>query len=124
MKYLLLIPFFTFSQTLKDFTTKYNSEVHFYTAFSINEVSYQVQTIACPKWTPTKKILIGNGITLVAVFGKEIYDKHKAKPTGFSWNDAFIGCWSIPIYDIFRICLNDFKKRREYSFENKNLLVY
>ena len=122
MKYLLLIPFFTFGQ-LKDFTTKYNSEVHFYTAFSINEVSYQVQSFACPKWTPTKKVLIANGITLTAIFGKEIYDKHKKNPTGFSWNDALIGCWSIPVYDIFRICINDVKKQRDYSFRNRNLLV-
>jgi hypothetical protein len=121
MKILLLIPFFTFGQ---NFVTKYNAEVHFYSAFAVNEVSYQTLSLACPKWKPAKKILISNGITLLAVFGKEIYDVRKANPTGFSWPDAFVGTWSIPVYDIFRVCVNDFKKRREYSFENKRLIVY
>ena len=123
-KLIFLIPFFSFSQTLTEFTTKYNSEVHFYSAFAINDLSYHVQSWSCPKWSPTKKILVSNGITLVAIFGKEFYDTKKKKPTGFSWDDALIGCWSIPVYDIVRICINDHKKRNEYSFESKRLLVY
>jgi len=121
MKYLLIILFPFFFKAQLD---KIPSEVkHFYGAIIINEGTYQIQSFAYPKWTPTKKVLIANGITLTAIFGKEIYDKHKKNPTGFSWDDIFIGCWSIPVYDIVRICINDVKKRREYSFENKNLLV-
>ena len=118
---LILLTLNLTSQTLTDFTTKYNAEVHFYVPFAINDLSYHVQTWTCPKWSPAKKILVSNAITLTAVFSKEIYDKHKKRPTGFSWDDAFIGCWSIPVYDIFRICLNDFKKRDKYD---RNLLVY
>lgn len=119
-----MLTFWMRGQTFKEFSTKYNSEVHFYTAFAVNDVSYHIQTWAFPKWSPTKKILISNGITLTAIFSKELYDTRKKKPTCFSWDDALIGCWSIPIYDIVRICLNDFKKRNEYSFENKRLLLY
>lgn len=36
------------------------------------------------------------------ITGKEVYDIHKRKPTGFSKDDFFIGLWTW-IYTIVRI---------------------
>lgn len=105
------------------FTTKYNSEVHFYGAFLVNDIAYSAQGLAFPDWTPTKKLLISNAMTLATITAKEVYDVRKAKPTGWGWTDFFIGLWSMAIYTIFRICLNNFrevgliprKKKDKYS---------
>ena len=109
----ILLAFGMRAQSFKEFSTKYNAEVHFYTAFAVNEVSYQSLTLACPKWKPSRKILVSNAVTLSCIFAKELYDSRKAKPTGFSWDDVFVGTWSIPIYDIVRICANDFRKSKQ-----------
>lgn len=95
---------------------------HFYGSVMVNEASYQIQSWAFPKMKETPKVLISNGITLLAIFGKEWYDTKKKRPTGFSCDDIFVGSWAIPIYDIFNICRNDWKHRNDYSFKNKDLL--
>jgi hypothetical protein len=95
-------------QTFKDFSNNHNDVVHFYAAFSVNLTSYHSLSYACPKWKPAKKILVANLITLAAIFGKEFYDTKKPNKTGFSWDDAGIGCWSIPIYDAINICKRDY----------------
>jgi hypothetical protein len=38
--------------------------------------------------------------------------------------DIFMGSWGTIIYDIVRVCINDYKKKDEYSFESKRLIVY
>ena len=105
------------------FTSKYNSEVHFYGAFLVNDIAYSAQGLAFPDWTPTKKLVFSNAMTLATITAKEVYDVRKAKPTGFGWTDFFVGLWSMAIYTIFRICLNNFrevgliprKKKDKYS---------
>lgn len=119
MKYLLLIlPFLTFAQERKI----PDDVLHFYGSVAINETSYQINTWAFPKMKEHKKVLISNGITLTCIFAKELYDTKKKRPTGFSWDDIFVGSWAIPVYDIFNICRYDWKTRKDYSFANKHLL--
>ena len=123
MKYLLLIPCFTFGQiSWEKFNNTHNDAVHFWAAFSVNELTYQVQSFTCPKWKESRKLLISSGITLGVIFAKEVYDKHKKHPTGFSKDDILNGSWSIPVYLIFNICRNDWKKRNDYSLQNKYLV--
>jgi len=117
-KLIFLIPFFTFGQSFKEFSSKHNDAVHFYTAFGINEASYQIQSYAFPKWKPARKILVSNLVTLAAIFGKEFYDSHKANPTGVSKPDILNGIWSIPVYDIWNVC------RRDFLGHDVNKLVY
>jgi len=116
---LLILPFFTFAQR----SDNVNAALHFYGSAAINESTYQIQSYAFPKWKESRKILISNGITLACIFTKEVYDTKKKKPTGFSWDDIFVGCWSIPVYDIVNLCRYDWKKRHDYSFVNRDLLV-
>jgi hypothetical protein len=119
MKYLLLIlPFFTFAQNkaprpIEAFTTKYNSEVHFYGSCLINDAAYSIQGLIWPNRKPAKKLLISNAITLSCITLKEVYDIRKPKPTGWSWDDWLIGVWAMAIYCIVRICINDFRKPKE-----------
>jgi len=127
MKYLILILLSLGmrgqNKAPEPFTTKYNAEVHFYGAFLVNDIAYSAQGLVFPDWTPTKKLLISNAMTLATITAKETLDKYKSKPTGFGWGDFFIGLWSMAIYTIFRICLNNFrevgliprKKKDKYS---------
>jgi hypothetical protein len=117
-KLILLIPFFTFGQSFKEFSTKHNDAVHFYAAFMTNEAAYQIQSYAFPKWKPARKILVSNAITVMAIVLKEVYDKHKPNPTGVSKLDMMNGGWSIPVYDIFNIV------RRDFLGHDVNKLVY
>jgi hypothetical protein len=94
---------------------------HFYGAFTINEASYQIQSLAFPDMKEAQKVLIANGITILCVFGKEYYDERKPHPTHDHIDDIVPGVWSIPIYDIFNICRTDVKKRIE---EEKRLSGY
>jgi hypothetical protein len=129
-KLIFLIPFFTFAQykapkpTAREWLGKHDDVAHFYGSVSINEFSYQVSSWTFPKWSETKKVLISNAVTASCIFIKERYDMLKRNPTGWNWMDVFIGFWAIAIYDIFNICRFDFKRRDDYSFENKYLLVY
>jgi hypothetical protein len=91
---------------------------HFYASFCINEFSYQVQDLMLPKQKIHNRILISNAVTVIAGFSKEQFDKtrcNRNKRTGFSWDDIFVDLWSIPVYDIYRICLNDLKKENEFQ---------
>lgn len=113
MKYLLLLPLFTLSQLkVNSKLTIPDDVLHFYGSFAINEGAYQIQSFAFPKMKETKKVLISNGITLLAIFGKEWYDTKKKRPTGFSWDDIAVGSWAVPIYDIFNIVRYDFKNNK------------
>lgn len=116
MRYLiLLIPFISFGQNKppEPFTSKYNGEVHFYGSCLINDVSYSLQGLIWPNRTPTKKMLISNAMTLACISSKEFYDTQKKRPTGWSWDDFFIGLWAMAVYTIVRICLNDFRNRNK-----------
>ena len=95
------------------FITKYNAEVHFYGSCLVNDAAYSLQGLIWPNRTPAKKLLISNATTLVMITGKEVYDIHKRKPTGFSKGDFFIGLWAMAIYTIVRICINDFRKSKQ-----------
>lgn len=124
MKYLLLI-LLTFAlrgQTFKEFSAKNNDAVHFYAAFLVDVTAYQVQSYACPKWKPAKKVLISNLVTLSVIISKEVYDMHKPNKTGFSWVDVLNGVWSIPVYDIINVCKRDYLGRD--SFEYRKDLLY
>lgn len=100
------------SKSQKDwerFSTNHNDVVHFYAALTVDAAAYHIQSYAFPKWKPAKKILVSNLITLGAIFGKELWDKYKANPTGFNFEgDAVPGIWSIGIYDIFNVCKRDY----------------
>jgi len=113
MKYILLFILISFtcaSQTdWQKWSTKNNEAVHFYTAFGINEATYQIQSYAFPKWKPGRKMLVSNLVVLAAVFGKEVYDTRKAHPTGFSKDDIGMGVWSVPVWDIWNICRNNYR---------------
>lgn len=98
---------------IESFLTKYNSEAHFYGSFFINEAAYQIQGFAFPDWKPSRRMLFSSAFTLGCIALKERYDMSKKYPTGWSWDDFFIGCWAIPIYLIVRVCLNDFRKRND-----------
>jgi hypothetical protein len=119
MKYLLLIPLFTFAQQgkpprpMEAFTTKYNSEVHFYGSCLINDATYSIQGLIWPNRKPAKKLLISNAVTLSLITLKETYDVYKPKPTGFGKIDFFIGFWAMLIYTIVRICINDFRNKNK-----------
>lgn len=108
----IILPFLTFGQR----SEKVNDALHFYGSVAINETSYQIQGLVFPKMKETPKVLISNGITLLAIFGKEFYDTKKKNPTGFSWDDALTGCWSVPIYDIVNICRFDYKRRTKDGY--------
>lgn len=118
-KLIFILPFLTFAQS----NFERDKALHFYGSVAINESTYQIQSMAFPKMKEHKKVLISNGITLTCIFAKELYDVRKAKPTGFSWDDIFVGSWAIPLYDVFNICRYDWKTRHDYSFVNKDLLV-
>ena len=115
LRILIILPFLTFAQSKppEPFITKYNAEVHFYGSCLVNDAAYSLQGLIWPNRTPAKKLLISNATTLVMITGKEVYDIHKRKPTGFSKDDFFIGLWAIPIYTIVRICINDFRKSKQ-----------
>lgn len=125
MKTTLIIILLTFGMKGQTIQEKFKDDkvLHFYGSVLINESTYQIQSFAFPKSKEVNKVLISNGVTLACIFAKEFYDTKKAKPTGFSWDDIFVGSWAIPVYDIFNICRNDWKKRGDYSFVNKDLLV-
>ena len=115
---LILYSYTFFGQSTWDKIKQRDDVLHFYGSFAINETSYQIQTWAFPKLSEPKKVLISNGVTLVCIFSKEFYDKHKSSPTGFSWDDIFVGSWAIPVYDIFNTCRFDFKHRdAEYKIQ-------
>jgi uncharacterized membrane protein len=127
MKTTILILLLTFGmrgQNTWDKVKQRDDVLHFYGAVTINDVSYHVQSFAAPKWSANKKILVSNGVTISCMVAKEFYDMRKPRPTGFSWMDIFMGSWGTIIYDIVRVCINDFKKKDEYSFESKRLIVY
>lgn len=98
---------------IESFITKYNSEVHFYSSFFINEAAYQIQGFAFPDWKPSRRMLFSSAFTLGCIALKERWDMSKKHPTGWSWDDFFIGCWAIPVYLIVRVCLNDFRSIEE-----------
>lgn len=114
-KLIFILPFLTFAQSKppEPFITKYNAEVHFYGSCLVNDAAYSLQGLIWPNRTPAKKLLISNATTLVMITGKEVYDIHKRKPTGFSKDDFFIGLWAMAIYTIVRICINDFRKSKQ-----------
>ena len=85
--------------------------LHFYGSVVVNESAYQVQTWAFPEMKEVPKVLVSNGITVSCIFLKEFYDTKKRKPTGFNWDDVFVGSWAIPVYDIFNTCRYDWKHR-------------
>ena len=116
MKYLLLIlPFLTFAQSKppEPFITKYNAEVHFYGSCLVNDAAYSLQGLIWPNRTPAKKLLISNAMTLAVITAKESYDIVKPRPTGWGWGDWLVGLWSMAIYTIVRICINDFRKSKQ-----------
>ena len=121
MKYLLLIPLFTLAQykapkpTAREWLSKHDDVTHFYGSCGINEITYQIQGLLFPKKKEVNKVLFANLVTTSCIFTKELYDTRKAKPTGFSWSDIFIGLWAILIYDIFNICRYDWKHRNDYK---------
>ena len=119
---ILLFPIMLSAQhkPVRDWLTTHNDVAHFYGSVLVNETAYQVSGKLFPEWRPGKRIAFSNVVTLIAISIKERYDMLKANPTGWSWDDFFIGCWAIPVYDIVRICLNDFRKSpNDAYYKNK-----
>lgn len=96
-------------QPVRDWLGVHDDVAHFYGSFFINEAAYQIQGFAFPDWKPSKRMLFSSAFTLGCIALKERWDMSKKHPTGWSWDDFFIGCWAIPVYLIVRVCLNDFR---------------
>ena len=96
---------------------------HFYSSVALCEVTYHTQRLLLPKQKEHNRFLITIGTVLTLGVTKEVWDMRKKNPTGFSKDDLFMDSWGILCWVPFRICLNDWKKRNDYSFENKNLLL-
>jgi len=97
---------------MRDWLGQHDDVAHFYGSFFLNEAAYQIQGWAFPKWKPSRKILIANAFTVLCISAKERFDMFKKNPTEWSWDDWLIGLWAIPIYNIVRICLNDWRSTR------------
>ena len=93
---------------------------HFYGAMAIGETTHRISEWACPKLTFGQNMAVSNGVTIGLIFGKEIYDKHKAKPTGFSWDDVAVGLMGLATRDILKVCLRDYKSRKKGEFIDYN----
>lgn len=98
-KLIFLIPLFSLAQIPSDVK-------HFYASMAVNEAAYQIQSFACPKWRNSTKLVVSNLTTLAVGIAKELYDK---RSTGFSKDDLGMDIWSMPVYTIVRICINDWK---------------
>ena len=96
-KLIFIIPFFTFGQ-IDDKT------LHFYGTVTVCDIAYHIPKKNKFAWAICTGVAVG--------VGKEIYDMYKPKPTGFNKQDLFIDGWAILCYIPFRICLNDFNKRK------------
>jgi len=113
MKTLALI-LITFSLTaqikVNEKVTIPSDALHFYGTVAICELSYGIQNLILKDQKPHNKFLICIGTAATIGVGKEIFDKHKANPTGFDKNDLATDAWAILCWIPFRICLNDFKQ--------------
>jgi len=112
----------------RQWLSDHNDAVHFYSSCFANDIYYSTQGLIWKDWTPTKKLLFSNAMTLATISGKEFYDTKKANPTGWSWDDWLTGLWAMAIYTIVRICLNDFReigllprKRKDKYYIGKDL---
>lgn len=116
----IILPFLTFGQqkapTPREWIAKHDDVAHFYGSCGINELTYQIQGLLFPKKKEVHKVLFANLVTTSCIFIKERYDVLKAKPTGWSWADIFIGLWAILIYDIVNICRFDYKNRTKDGY--------
>lgn len=64
-------------------------------------------------------ISLGTGLTIGV--SKEIFDSkrcNREKRTGFDKMDLSIDCWGLLCWVPFRICLNDYKKKRHEPFKS------
>ena len=124
MKLLLLIPFFTFAQIkVNDRITIPDGALHFYSEVLISESTYRIQTLLFPKqkheWKLFNTWLVGQAVA----FGKEIFDKYKRNPTGFSWEDIANDELGIHSWLMWKIAITDYRRNKyEYSFSSKHLL--
>lgn len=109
----ILFPILIRSQSTWDKIKQRDDVFHFYGSVIIDESAYQIQSYAFPEMKEVPKVLIANGVTLLCIFGKERFDMVKKHPTGFSWDDVFVGSWAIPVYDIFNTCRYDLRHREE-----------
>jgi len=124
MKLLLLIPFFTFAQIkVNDRITIPDGALHFYTEVLIGESAYRVQGLLFPKQKHEWKLFNAWLTCQVAAFGKEIFDKYKRNPTGFSWDDIANDELGSHSWLMWKIAITDYRRNKyEYSFKSKHLL--
>lgn len=93
-----------------------NATLHYYVATGINDITYSAQGLVYKERSATKKLIISCLVTEAAIVTKETFDKYRpneSKRTGWSWNDFWIGNWSIPIYIEARIVINDVRKKQK-----------
>lgn len=113
MKILLLIlfPFLSFTQIkVNDFVIP-DDAMHFYGAVAVSETAYCTQTLLFKDQDEGWKIFLSWLTTQAAIFGKEIFDKYKANPTGFNLKeDVPPGELGSHTWVMFKISWNDFKK--------------
>jgi len=109
--FLLLIPFlFTAQIKVNEKVTVSSNALHFYGTVAVCELIYGIQNLILKDQKPRNKFLICIGTAATIGVGKEIFDKHKANPTGFDNNDLATDAWAMLCWIPFRICLNDFKQ--------------
>jgi hypothetical protein len=107
--FLVLIPFFTISQ-------KIPSDVkHFYGSFVVCESVYKIQELVIKDQRPVNRFLLTIAAGITAGVSKELHDQYrcnKAKRTGFDKMDLATDGWAILCWVPFRICVNDWNKRK------------
>jgi len=109
--FLLLIPFlFTAQIKVNEKVTIPSDALHFYGTVAVLELTYGIQNLILKDQKPHNKFLICIGTAGLIGLGKEVFDKHKANPTGFDKDDLGMDAWAIFCWIPFRICLNDFKQ--------------
>ena len=118
MKYLLLIPFFSFAQfdkKINNFIEQHDDAAHIYATMLVTDISYHTQELLLPKQKIVNRVLLAEATGLTAGILKEVNDKYRCnrnKRTGFSYMDLAFDTWGLAIYTIVRICVNDYKNNR------------
>lgn len=107
-------------QPVRNWLSTHNDAAHFYGSCLVNDFSYSTQGLIWKDWTPAKKLLFSNVTTLGMISLKEAYDIKKPNPTGWSWDDFFMGVWAMLIYTLVRICINDFRGNGLIPRKKKN----
>lgn len=122
MKFILiiLIPLFTFSQIKIEIPKKwkkYDDAIDFYSTLAVDEIIYEIQTFACPKWKPARKILVSNALTLAYCTVSEKIEYGTWLPYKGKGQDMFTKTWSVPVYDIAKVVWLDVTKPEDPLYD-------